>query len=222
MIGTSTDRSATPGSARQAMRRLVLVRHGQSTANAANIFTGWTDVGLTALGVYEAEVVARRLKGHGFAVDAVFTSALERAKRSTSIILAALGQAGVVPVTDTALNERDYGALTGLNKADAGAKWGADQVLEWRRSYAVAPPEGESLRDTAARVLPFYLRAILPVVMREQSVLVVAHGNSLRALVMALDGLVPEQIFALELGTAATLVYELASDTTVIRKTVLN
>lgn len=204
------------------MRRLVLVRHGQSAANAANVFTGWADAELTALGIYEAQVVAGRLKQRNIAFDSLFTSALERAKRSGSIILEALGQTNLRPTADAALNERDYGELTGLNKATAARRWGADKVREWRRSYAVAPPAGESLRDTAARVLPFYLRTILPAVMRNQSVLVVAHGNSLRALVMALDGLTPDEIVALELGTAATLEYELASDTTVVRKTVLN
>lgn len=204
------------------MRQLVLARHGQSTANAANVFTGWSDAELTALGVYEAEVVAAKLKQRAIIFDVAFSSTLLRAVRSASIILGALGQADLVPLANDALNERDYGELTGLNKATATRRWGADKVREWRRSYAVAPPAGESLRDTAARVLPFYLRTILPAVMREQSVLVVAHGNSLRALVMALDGLTPDEIVALELGTAATLEYELASDTTVVRKTILN
>lgn len=203
------------------VRRLILVRHGQSTANAANVFTGWSEADLTALGVYEAEVVASRLRERSITFNVAFSSALQRAGRSASIILSTLGQTALIPIVNDALNERDYGELTGFDKAAAARRWGTDRVLEWRRSYLVGPPGGESLRDTAARVLPFYLRTILPAVMREQSVLVVAHGNSLRALVMALDGLTPDEVVALELGTAATLEYELASDTSVVRKTVL-
>lgn len=202
------------------MCRLVLVRHGQSTANAANIFTGWADPPLSEQGAEEARAVARSLAARRLAFDAVFTSALERARVSANVIMGALGQANVRTVADPALNERHYGVLTGHNKAEAAERWGAAKIAEWRRSYAVGPPEGESLRDTAARVLPFYLGAVLPAAMRG-SVLVVAHGNSLRALVMALDGLSGDEVTRLELATGATLLYELAADTTVLAKEVI-
>jgi 2,3-bisphosphoglycerate-dependent phosphoglycerate mutase len=194
-------------------RLLILVRHGQSEGNFRNIFTGWTDLPLTQLGIAEAKAVGCRLKGHNIKFDVVFTSALRRATDTAAIILDTLGQTKVQLIRDKALNERDYGQLTGLNKDEARARWGAEQVQEWRRSYDIPPPSGESLKDTAARVLPFYLVHILPRVMRCERVLVVGHGNSLRALVMVLDKHTPETIPMLELATGEALMYALSADT---------
>lgn len=199
-------------------RYLVLVRHGQSEYNASNRFTGWRNPPLTEQGIQEARDVAKKVRALSLRFDAAFSSVLDRAKRSAEIILADL-DAGDLPITaDAALNERDYGKLAGLNKTEACERWGDAQIHQWRRSYLHAPPDGESLRDTIARALPFYLRSILPAVLRGQNSLVVAHGNSLRALVMALDGLSPEEITHVEISTGEVLVYELNSDTTVLRK----
>jgi 2,3-bisphosphoglycerate-dependent phosphoglycerate mutase len=202
-------------------RLLVLARHGQSDWNLKNLFTGWKDPGLTPLGVEEARTAGRRLKALGLNFDVAFTSALSRAQTTCELVLEELGQSGLTTIADQALNERDYGDLSGLNKDDARARWGAEQVHIWRRSYDVAPPGGESLKDTVARVLPYYMREILPRVMRGQRVLVAAHGNSLRALVMVLDGLTPETIPSLELATGIPLVYRLNADTTVKDKQIL-
>jgi 2,3-bisphosphoglycerate-dependent phosphoglycerate mutase len=203
-------------------RLLVLARHGQSEWNLKNLFTGWKDPGLTELGAEEARVAGRRLKARGIAFDVVFTSALLRAQETARLMLEELGQPGLATIRDQALNERDYGALAGLDKDDARARWGAEQVHLWRRSYNVAPPGGESLKDTVARVLPYYMQAILPRVMRGERVLVPAHGNSLRALVMVLDRLTPATIPAMELATGIPLVYRLNADTTVADKQVLD
>jgi 2,3-bisphosphoglycerate-dependent phosphoglycerate mutase len=202
-------------------RLLALVRHGQSEWNLKNLFTGWKDPGLTALGVEEARIAGRRLKAMGVQFDIAFTSAQSRAQRTCELILEEVGQPGLTTIADQALNERDYGDLAGLNKDDARARWGADQVHLWRRSYDVSPPGGESLKDTVARVVPYYVEDILPRVMRGERVLVAAHGNSLRALVMVLDRLTPETIPGLELATGIPLVYRLAADTTVGDKRVL-
>ena len=169
-------------------RLLVLVRHGQSEWNLKNLFTGWRDVDLTEQGVAEARDAGRKLKAQGIRFDIAFTSALKRAQRTLDIMLEDLAQTNIPVFKDQALNERDYGDLSGLNKDDARKRWGEEQVHVWRRSYDVAPPGGESLKDTAARVLPYYIQEILPRVMRGERVLVSAHGNSLRALVMVLDG----------------------------------
>jgi 2,3-bisphosphoglycerate-dependent phosphoglycerate mutase len=203
-------------------RLLVLARHGQSEWNLKNLFTGWKDPGLTELGVEEARAAGRRLKAKGVQFDVAFTSDLTRAQRTCALILEELGQAGLQTFADAALNERDYGDLSGLNKDDARAKWGEEQVHVWRRSYDVPPPGGESLKDTVARVLPYTMREILPRVMRSERVLVAAHGNSLRALVMVLDGLTTETIPGLELATGVPLVYRLKDDTTVATKEVLD
>ena len=165
-------------------RLLVLLRHGQSDWNLKNLFTGWKDPDLTPAGIEEAKEAARRLKAIGVGFDIAFTSVLVRAQNTTKITLAELGQSPKV-VEDAALNERDYGDLSGLNKAEAAKKWGEEQVMIWRRSYAVPPPGGESLRDTLARALPFYCQEILPCVLRGERTLVVAHGNSLQG---AVDG----------------------------------
>src|ERR671916_3105272 len=202
-------------------RLLVLVRTGQSEWNLKNLFTGWRDVDLTEKGVEEARLAGRKLKSQGLRFDIAYTSALKRAQRTLDLILEESGQTGLPAIRDQALNERDYGELVGLNKDDARARWGEEQVHVWRRSYDVAPPGGESLKDTVARVLPYYIREILPRVMRGERVLVAAHGNSLRALVMVLDGLTSETIPSLELATGIPLVYNLNEDTTVADKKVL-
>jgi 2,3-bisphosphoglycerate-dependent phosphoglycerate mutase len=199
-------------------RILVLVRHGQSEWNLKNLFTGWRDVGLTEQGVAEAHAAGRRLKAQGLRFDVAFTSALVRAQRTLDLMLEELGQQNIPVIKDQALNERDYGDLAGLNKDDARKKWGEEQVHIWRRSYDVAPPAGESLKDTAARVLPYYIQEILPRVLRGENVLVAAHGNSLRALVMVLEGLSPAGIVSREIATGVPLVYRLNADSTVADK----
>jgi 2,3-bisphosphoglycerate-dependent phosphoglycerate mutase len=196
-------------------RLLVLVRHGQSEWNLKNLFTGWKDPDLTELGVKEAVAAGRKLKEQGLTFDVAFTSALSRAQRTLDLALKEMGQNGIPVTKNLALNERDYGDLSGLNKDDARAKWGEEQVLVWRRSYDVPPPGGESLKDTLARTLPYYVQEILPCVLRGQRTLVAAHGNSLRALIMVLEKLTPEQILKRELGTGAPVVYRLNADSTV-------
>ena len=202
-------------------RLLVLARHGQSEWNLKNLFTGWRDPGLTERGVEEAVKAGRWLKGEGYSFDVAFTSNLGRAQRTCALMLEEMGLSNIEVLRSQALNERDYGDLSGLNKDDARAKWGAEQVHTWRRSYDVAPPGGESLKDTAARVLPYYIETILPRVMDGQRVLVAAHGNSLRALVMVLDHLGPATIAGLEIATGVPLVYRIKGDTTVASKSVL-
>jgi 2,3-bisphosphoglycerate-dependent phosphoglycerate mutase len=199
-------------------RLLVLVRHGQSEWNLKNLFTGWRDVDLTENGISEARAAGRRLKAQGLRFDVAFTSALVRAQRSLDLMLEEMGQKNIAVLKDQALNERDYGDLSGLNKDDARKKWGEEQVHVWRRSYDVAPPGGESLKDTAARVLPYYIQEILPRVLRGDSVLVSAHGNSLRALIMVLEHLSPQQIVAREIATGVPLIYRLNADSTVAEK----
>jgi 2,3-bisphosphoglycerate-dependent phosphoglycerate mutase len=200
---------------------LVLVRHGQSEWNLKNLFTGWRDVGLTEKGHAEAKAAGERLKALGLKFDIAYTSALSRAQKTCDIILDELGQAGLATIRDQALNERDYGDLSGLNKDDARARWGEEQVHVWRRSYATQPPGGESLRDTGARVWPYYMHEMQPHVLRAETVLVAAHGNSLRALIMALDGLTGDEIVKLELATGVPIVYRLNADSTVASKEIL-
>ena len=200
---------------------LVLVRHGQSEWNLKNLFTGWRDVGLTDLGREEARAAGARLKALGLTFDIAFTSALKRAQDSCDLILGELGQTGLETIRDQALNERDYGDLSGLNKDDARAKWGEEQVHVWRRSYDIAPPGGESLKDTGARVWPYYIHVLQPHVLRGETVLVVAHGNSLRALIMALDGLTGDQIVKTELATGVPIDYRLNADSSVASKAIL-
>lgn len=202
-------------------RLLVLVRHGQSEWNLKNLFTGWRDPDLTAQGVAEAKRAGWALKSAGLAFDRGFTSALLRAQRTMTLALDAMGAAGLPITRDEALNERDYGDLSGLNKAEAAKKWGDEQILVWRRSYDVPPPGGESLKDTVARVLPYYCQEILPAVLSGERVIVTAHGNSLRALVMVLDRLTPKMIPSMELNTGVPLVYRLKADSTVESKQVL-
>jgi 2,3-bisphosphoglycerate-dependent phosphoglycerate mutase len=195
-------------------RLLVLVRHGQSEWNLKNLFTGWKDVDLTEQGVEEARTAGRKLKAEGIQFDVAFTSSLKRAQRTLDLILDELGQKNLPITRDQALNERDYGDLVGLNKDDARKKWGDEQVLQWRRSYDVPPPGGESLKDTVARALPYFVQEILPRVLRGERTLVAAHGNSLRALIMVLERLTPEQILKRELGTGVPIIYRLNADAT--------
>jgi 2,3-bisphosphoglycerate-dependent phosphoglycerate mutase len=202
-------------------RLLVLVRHGQSEWNLKNLFTGWKDPDLTALGVDEARAAGRALKAKELSFDRAFTSVLTRAQHTLTLILEELGQQRLPTLFDQALNERDYGDLCGLNKDDARKKWGEEQVHLWRRSYDVQPPGGESLKDTVARALPYYCQEILPAVLAGQRTLVAAHGNSLRALVMVLDRLTPQTIPSMELATGVPLVYRLNADSTVASKEVL-
>jgi 2,3-bisphosphoglycerate-dependent phosphoglycerate mutase len=202
-------------------RLLVLVRHGQSEWNLKNLFTGWRDVGLTEQGIAEATKAGQLLKAKHLRFGVAYTSVLQRAQKTLDLMLTELGQAGLETYRDQALNERDYGDLSGLNKDDARKKWGEEQVHIWRRSYDVQPPGGESLRDTGARVWPYYIHTILPRVMRGDGVLVAAHGNSLRALIMALDGLTSKTVLDLELATGVPVVYRLNADTTIAAKEIL-
>jgi 2,3-bisphosphoglycerate-dependent phosphoglycerate mutase len=199
-------------------RLLVLVRHGQSEWNLKNLFAGWKDVDLTEKGIEEARAGGRKLKAQGLQFDVAFTSALKRAQRTLDLILEEIGQTHLSVIRNQALNERDYGDLVGLNKDDARKKWGEEQVHIWRRSYDVAPPGGESLKDTAARVLPYYIQEILPRVLRGERVLVAAHGNSLRALAMVLDRHTTESILKLNLETGVPMIYRLNADSTVASK----
>jgi 2,3-bisphosphoglycerate-dependent phosphoglycerate mutase len=200
---------------------LVLVRHGESKWNKLNLFTGWRDPGLTATGIAEARRAGKRLKAQGLVFDIAFTSGLKRAQRTLALMLEELRQEGLETIEDEALNERDYGDLSGLNKDDARLRWGEEQVHIWRRSFDIAPPGGESLKDTAARVLPYYQAKILPQIKAGKNVLVAAHGNSLRALIMQLDKMSPEQILKLNLGTGEPYVYRFNADGTVTDKSVL-
>ena len=202
-------------------RILVLVRHGQSEWNLKNLFTGWKDPDLSEKGLEEAISAGKKLKAAGLKFDIAFTSALQRAQHTCQHILDEMGQPKLETIKNQALNERDYGDLSGLNKDDARKKWGEEQVHIWRRSYDVPPPGGESLRDTGARVWPYYLHNIQPHVLRGETVLVAAHGNSLRALIMALEGLSGEEIVKRELATGVPMIYEHNADSTIASKKVL-
>ena len=197
---------------------LVLVRHGESEWNRLNMFTGWQDVDLTEEGVAEAHRAGAMLKAEGAHVDLAFTSLLKRAQNTLKIILSELDQDKLPIVFDAALNERHYGDLVGLNKDEARQRWGEEQVHLWQRSYDIAPPGGESLKDTAARVLPFYTKRIVPELQAGKNVILVAHGNSLRSLVMQLDRLSPEQVKELSISTGMPLIYRLRPDGTVAEK----
>lgn len=191
---------------------LILVRHGQSEWNLKNLFTGWRNPGLTPQGIEEAKATGSKLKAAGIQPDLYYTSALTRAQHTLDLILDELGVANVVITRNQALNERDYGDLAGLNKDDARAKWGEEQVHQWRRSYDVQPPGGESLKDTAARTLPYYEAEIVPHLQAGKTVLVSAHGNSLRAMVMAIEGLTPDEILKREIATGEPIVYRIGTD----------
>ena len=191
---------------------LILVRHGQSEWNLKNLFTGWRDPELTEQGIEEARLCGRNLNQYGYIPDYCFTSSLKRAQYTLDLILEEGKIFDITITRNRALNERDYGDLSGLNKDDARAKWGEEQVLIWRRSYDVPPPGGESLKDTAARTLPFYRAEIEPMVASGKTVLVAAHGNSLRSIVMAIEGLTPEQILKREIATGEPTIYKLKKD----------
>ncbi|WP_417679202.1 2,3-bisphosphoglycerate-dependent phosphoglycerate mutase [Roseibium sp.] len=197
-------------------RLLVLVRHGQSEWNLKNLFTGWKDPGLTEKGIEEAKKAGEQLRDLKLTFDIAFTSDLSRAQKTLDLILAELGQTGLETIKDQALNERDYGDLTGMNKDEARKEFGEDQVHIWRRSFDVPPPGGESLKMTAERVLPYYRTEILPRVLQGKRTIVAAHGNSLRALIMELEKLTPEQILKRELGTGTPIIYRLNEDGEVI------
>lgn len=201
------------------MPNLVLVRHGQSLWNLENRFTGWVDVPLTAQGKAEAARAGSLLKSMRF--DVAYTSALRRAQDTLAIMLGEMG-VDVPVIRDQALNERHYGELQGLNKDDMRRKFGEEQVKIWRRSYDVPPPGGEALKDTAARTVPFFERCILGDIRQGKDVLVVAHGNSNRSIVMKLDGLSETEVLELNLETGVPLVYDLAPDGTILGKSVLS
>lgn len=196
------------------MARLVLLRHGESQWNLENRFTGWVDVPLSPRGVEEAKNAGDKLKG--FTFDRAFTSVLSRANETLRFVLEVIGQTAIPIEKDKALNERMYGELQGLNKAETATKYGDAQVKIWRRSFDVRPPGGESLKDTAERVLPYYDTRIKPCVLKGETILIAAHGNSLRALVMQLEQLSKEQVLELNIPTGAPLLYELDKSGTVL------
>jgi 2,3-bisphosphoglycerate-dependent phosphoglycerate mutase len=200
---------------------LILVRHGQSEWNLKNLFTGWRNPNLTEKGEGEARATGRALKAAGIVPDLYYTSALRRAQHTLDLMLEEMGILNVTITRNVALNERDYGDLSGLNKDDARDKWGEEQVHIWRRSYDVPPPGGESLKDTADRTLPYYQAEILPQLKAGKTVLVAAHGNSLRALVMAIEGLTPDEILAREIGTGEPTTYKIGSDGKLIERITL-
>jgi len=202
-------------------RTLVLVRHGQSEWNKKNLFTGWADPGLTEKGVEEAMEAGRLLAAKGLHFDIAFTSVLSRAQVTLTLMLKELDQSGLETIFDKALNERNYGDLVGLNKDDARKKWGDEQVHIWRRSFDTPPPGGESLKDTADRVLPYYESQMKPRVLKGETVIVSAHGNSLRALVMSLEGLSGKEILKREIATGVPLVYQLNADGSVASNEIL-
>ena len=187
---------------------LVLVRHGQSEWNKKNLFTGWKDPNLTDLGIEEAKKAGNLLKERGLAFDIMFTSDLFRAQETGRIILDQMNLSHIEVVKDQSLNERNYGDLAGLNKDEARVKWGDEQVHIWRRSFDIPPPGGESLKNTAERVLPYFNSEILPKIRESQNILVAAHGNSLRALVMELEKISSDEIVKLEIATGDPLTYE--------------
>ena len=199
-------------------RNLILVRHGQSEWNEKNLFTGWKDPGLTDLGVDEANNAGRLIKETEIIFDEMFTSNLGRAQKTGSIILDVLDQINVAIIKNEALNERNYGSLAGLNKDDARKKWGEEQVHIWRRSFDIPPPDGERLKNTAERVLPYFNQQIMPKIIDGNNILIAAHGNSLRALIMQLDNISQEDIVKLEIPTGAPILYSFNDDGSIVKK----
>ena len=189
------------------MSYLALVRHGQSDWNKKNLFTGWRDRPLTEQGKKEAKEAAKFLKTMGIEYNYLYTSVLNRAIHTGELIVEILGLKDIIVIKNQALNERDYGSLTGLNKDDAREKWGEEQVHVWRRSYDIAPPSGESLKDTAERVLPYFQKEILPRLHDDKNILISAHGNSLRSLIMYIENLKPEEIIKKEIATGEPKIY---------------
>ena len=200
-------------------RNLILVRHGQSEWNAKNLFTGWKDPGLTDQGVSEAKNAGKLISEQNIEFDIMYTSMLSRAQKTGDIILGILNHKEIPIIKNEALNERHYGSLAGLNKDDAKKKWGEEQVHIWRRSFDIPPPDGESLKDTADRVLPYFEAEIMPKVVSGSCILIAAHGNSLRALIMKLDSISPEDIVKLEIPTGAPIQYEFTAEGIVDKKT---
>lgn len=201
------------------MSKLILLRHGESQWNLENRFTGWIDVPLSPKGEEEAKKAGEKIKS--FPIDCAYTSVLKRAIETLNLALASAGKKGIPITKDSALNERHYGELQGLNKEETAKKFGKEKVHLWRRSYDVAPPGGESLKDTAARTLPYFKKEILPQLKRGKNVLIAAHGNSLRSIVMEIEKLTPEQILKLEIPTGVPIVYEFHSDLKLLSKKVL-
>src|SRR5438105_2095639 len=189
------------------MSTLIIFRHGQSVWNLENKFTGWVDVDLTEKGIEEAKAAGAKLNGYTF--DYAYASDLKRAQNTLKISLEAAGHKPITPIYNKALNERMYGDLQGLNKADTAAKYGDEQVKIWRRSYDIAPPNGESLKDTAARVIPYFENTIIPKLKAGKNIVIAAHGNSLRALIMYLEKMTPAQILEFEIGTGQPRLYEI-------------
>ena len=200
-------------------RHLILVRHGQSEWNAKNLFTGWKDPGLTDEGMKEALVAGSTIKSENILFDEMFTSKLVRAQITGKIILETINQSDISINQNIALNERNYGSLAGLNKDDARKKWGEEQVHIWRRSFDIPPPDGESLKNTAERVLPYFNKEILPKVINGSNVLIAAHGNSLRSLIMQLDNISEVDIVNLEIPTGAPIKYVFNEDGSILEKT---
>ncbi len=199
-------------------RNLILVRHGQSEWNSKNLFTGWKDPGLTELGVKEAKDAGILIANKGILFDLMYTSMLTRAQKTGDLILREMRHPEITIIKNEALNERNYGSLAGLNKDDARKKWGDDQVHIWRRSFDIPPPDGESLKDTAERVLPYFKSEIMPKVIEGSSILIAAHGNSLRSLIMELDSISSEEIVNLEIPTGAPIQYIFNEDGSVNKK----
>lgn len=199
-------------------RNLILVRHGQSEWNSKNLFTGWKDPGLTELGVKEAKDAGKLIANKGILFDLMYTSMLTRAQKTGDLILQEMRHPEITIIKNEALNERNYGSLAGLNKDEARKKWGDDQVHIWRRSFDIPPPDGESLKDTAERVLPYFKSEIMPKVIEGSSILIAAHGNSLRSLIMELDSISSEEIVNLEIPTGAPIQYIFNEDGSVNKK----
>ena len=199
-------------------RNLILVRHGQSEWNSKNLFTGWKDPGLTELGVREAKDAGKLIADKGILFDLMYTSMLTRAQKTGDLILQEMRHPEITIIKNEALNERNYGSLAGLNKDDARKKWGDDQVHIWRRSFDIPPPDGESLKDTAERVLPYFKSEIMPKVIEGSSILIAAHGNSLRSLIMDLDSISSEEIVNLEIPTGAPIQYIFNEDGSINKK----
>lgn len=200
---------------------MVLVRHGQSEWNEKNLFTGWYDAGLTRRGEDEARIAGQMLREAGLEFDVLFTSLLQRATRTGQMILDELGQSDLETIRVQEINERDYGDLVGLNKDEARTKWGAEKVHQWRRSFDIAPPGGESLKDTVARIKPYYESTIRPRLLAGETVLIAAHGNSLRALIMGLENIAPEDITAYELWTGVPIIYQFNDSGKLLSKQIL-
>ena len=199
-------------------RNLILVRHGQSEWNAKNLFTGWKDPGLTEIGLKEAKNAGLLINKIGIAFNKMFTSNLMRAQKTGLIILDTIDQSDIQIIKNESLNERNYGSLAGLNKDDAREKWGEEQVHIWRRSFDIPPPDGESLKNTAERVLPYFNSVIMPRIKNGDNILIAAHGNSLRALIMQLDGISDQDIVKLEIPTGAPIHYAFGEDGSIVLK----